>query len=73
MLTAVSGYYNGSGIIMDEPVPISIGQRVIITILEPVEPPQEKVSLRKFMGRGEKMFSEDAAEYVRGLRANDRV
>ena len=75
MLTAVSGYYNGAGIVLDEDVPMSIGQRVIITILTGQEKqlPPNKVHLDKYVGRGEKMFIGDAGEYVKELRANDRM
>lgn len=73
MLTAVSGYYNGTGIVMDEPVPMSIGQRVIITIMETNELPNAKPSLKKYMGRGQKLFTGDAGDYVKDLRTNDRV
>ena len=73
MLTAVSGHYNGTGIVMDEPVPMNVGQRVIITILETEKQPKAKASLRKYMGRGPKMFAGDAGEYVKDLRTDDRV
>ncbi len=75
MLTAVSGYYDGTGIVMDEAVPMNIGQRVIITILaaqEDVKSPKN-ISLEKYMGRGKKMFHGDAGEYVKELRENDRI
>ena len=74
-LTAVSGYYDGTGIVMDEEVTMSVGQRVIITILEkkPEHQPEQRIRLDKYMGRGKKMFTEDAGEYVKGLRQNDRV
>ena len=73
MLTAVGGYYNGTGIVMDEPVPMSIGQRVIITIMETQELPNAKPSLSKYMARGPKMFNDAANDYVKDLRTDDRV
>ncbi len=73
MLAAVSGYYNGKEIVMDEQVNLSEGQRVIITILEHVPSKKGKIDLSRYMGRGRKMFSGDAGQYVKGLRANDRI
>ena len=75
MLTAVGGYYNGQQIIMDEKVDLRDGQRVIITILEPevVSQKNSRVNLKKYVGRGEKLFNDDALEYVKGLRADDRI
>lgn len=34
---------------------------------------EKKVDLRKYMGRGEKMFQSDAQEYIKEIRDNDRV
>ena len=74
MLTAIEGYYDGTQIVMDEAIVLRKGQRVIITILDP-ENRQRKnaVNLEKYMGRGEKMFDGNADEYVKELRADDRV
>ena len=51
------------------------GQRVVITILEPetVNRKKRNVNLKKYVGRGEKMFDNDASEYVKGLREDDRL
>lgn len=74
MLAAVEGYYDGKQIIMDEDIALSIGQRVIVTILETKELSRDqKVDLRKYMGRGKKMFQTDAQDYIEELRDNDRV
>ena len=75
LTTSVSGYYDGTGIIMDEEVSMTVGQKVIITILSQQEPekPASHIQLEKYMGRGEKMFSMDAGEYVKGLRFDDRI
>jgi len=75
MYTSVNGYYNGSEIIMDETVTMSMGQRVIVTILPMQETGKEnrKVDLGRYVGRGEKMFFGDAEEYVKELRENDRA
>ena len=73
MLTAVSGYYNGSYIVLNENIPIQKGQKVIITLDVSETPIQKKGDLSQFMGRGEKMFQTDAADYVKELRENDRI
>lgn len=74
MMTAVNGYYNGNRIVMDEDIPLRKGQRVIITLLEPLaEQPKRDIDLRKYMGRGQKMFYGDADAYVKELRSSDRV
>lgn len=74
MFSAVKGYYDGSKIVMDEEIPLTAGQELIIMILEPAEAEAKQVDLRKYMGRGKKMFPDsDPADYVRELRENDRV
>ena len=74
MMTAVEGYYDGSQIVLDEGIRLRKGQRLIITILEPkAEPSGKEVDLRKYMGRGERMFQGDAGEFVKELRSNDRI
>lgn len=74
MLTAVEGYYDGNRIVMDEDIHLSVGQRVIVTVLETKELSQgQKPDLRKYMGRGRKMFQTDAQDYIEELRADDRV
>ncbi len=73
MLTAINGYYNGSYIVMSENVALQKGQKVIITVDVSDAPIKKKVDLSSFMGRGKKMFSGDAADYVKELRENDRV
>ena len=72
MLMAVNGYYNGSNIILEEDVPLSEGQKVIVTILDAV-PPKNNINLNNYMGRGKKMFSTDAHDYIKELRKNDRL
>lgn len=73
MLTAISGYYNGSYIVADGNVALKKGQKVIITLDIPDEEMSGKVDLSSFMGRGQKMFQTDAGEFVKELRSNDRV
>lgn len=68
MLAAVKGYYDGNQIVIDENVDLPIGQEVIVTILEKQKQANKKVDLKKYMGRGEKMFLTDAQDYVRELR-----
>ena len=73
MLTAINGYYNGSYIVMSENIALQKGQKVIITVDVSEAQMKKKVNLGSFMGRGKKMFSGDAADYVKELRENDRV
>lgn len=74
MMTAVKGYYNGNQIVMDEQVPLRKGQQVIITLLEPpAEALKGNIDLRKYMGRGQKMFHGNADAYVKELRTGDRI
>ena len=73
MLTAVKGYYKGNQIVMDEDIQLAAGQEVIVTILEMKKSPKKKIDLKKYMGRGEKMFETDAQDYIRELRDSDRI
>lgn len=73
MLAAVKGYYNGSQIVMDEDIKLTAGQEVIVTILEMKKQEKKKIDLKKYMGRGEKMFHSDAQDYIKELRNDDRV
>lgn len=73
MLTSVKGYYNGNQIVMEEDIQLSAGQEVIVTVLEMEKPQKKKIDLKKYMGRGEKMFQNDAQDYIRELRESDRI
>ena len=74
MMAAVRGHYNGSQIVLDENMGLDIGQEVIITVLNmPAKVKQNGVDLRKYMGRGKKMFHSDPQDYVKELRADDRI
>ena len=73
MFVAVKGYYDGDRIIVDENINMSVGKEVMITILDGKRNLSPKLELGKYMGRGEKMFSVDAQEYVEELRSNDRI
>lgn len=74
MMTAVEGYYNGTQIVTDEKIRLRKGQRLIITVLETTTAHSEKPSdLRRYMGRGKKMFNGNVDTFVEELRTNDRV
>ena len=73
MLAAVKGYYNGSHIVLNEDIGLSAGQEVIVTILDTQSVPEKKIDLKKYMGRGEKMFHSDAQDYIREMRDSDRI
>ena len=73
MLASVKGYYNGSHIVINEDISLSTGQEVIVTILDTQNVPDKKIDLKKYRGRGEKMFHADAQEYIREMRDNDRI
>ena len=73
MLTSVKGYYNGNQIVMEEDIQLYAGQEVIVTVLETKKPQKEKIDLKKYMGRGAKLFKTDAQDYIRELRDNDRI
>ena len=68
MLTSVSGYYNGTQIVMDEAIDIPKGQKVIITILNNVQSTADnkKIDLNKYTGRGKQMFSSKIGKGVAG-------
>ena len=71
MMSSVKGYYDGERIVTNEDVNLVEGQELIITILVvPVVTPK-KIDLKKYVGRGEKMFSTDAQDYIKEMR-NDR-
>lgn len=73
MLAAVKGYYNGSHIVINEDIGLSAGQEVIVTILDTQSVPEKKIDLKKYMGRGGKMFHSDAQDYIREMRDSDRI
>lgn len=73
MLAAVKGYYNGNHIVINEDINLSTGQEVIVTILDTQSIPEKKIDLKKYMGRGEKMFYDDAQSYIREMRDSDGI
>ncbi len=75
MLSTAKGHFNGSHIVMDEEMGLTAGQQVLITVLDIVKPQAKgkDIDLSRYMGRGEKMFTTDAGEYIKELRSNDRL
>lgn len=73
MLATVKGYYNGNHIVISENVNLNIGQEVMITILDTKSTSEKKVDLKKYMGKGEKMFQTDAQDYIKEMRSGERI
>lgn len=73
MLATVKGYYNGNHIVISENVNLNIGQEVMITILDTKSTSEKKVDLKKYMGKGEKMFQTDAQDYIKEMRNDERI
>lgn len=73
MLATVKGYYNGNHIVISENVNLNIGQEVMITILDTKSTSEKKVDLKKYMGKGEKMFQTDAQDYIKEMRSDERI
>ena len=73
MMLAVKGIIQGNAVVIeDEDIKKYEGKDVIVTILDyPYK--KQKVDLRKYMGRGEKMFQSDAQEYIKELRDDERI
>lgn len=68
MLATVKGYYNGNHIVISENVNLNIGQEVMITILDTKSTSEKKIDLKKYMGKGEKLFQTDAQDYIKEMR-----
>lgn len=73
MLATVKGYYNGNHIVISENVNLNIGQEVMITILDTKSTSEKKVDLKKYMGKGEKMFQTDAQDYIKEMRSDEQI
>ncbi|WP_044975025.1 hypothetical protein [Ruminococcus sp. HUN007] len=73
MYAAVSGYYDGNHIVMNEAMDLSVGQEVIITILDTKKSRKKNIDLNKYAGRGRKMFDGNADEFIKELRDSDRL
>lgn len=76
-MLAVKGIIQGNTVVIeDEDIKKYEGKDVIVTILDypyKKQYKEKKVDLRKYMGRGEKMFQSDAQEYIKGLRDDERI
>ncbi len=75
-MLAVGGIIQGNTVVIeDEDIRDYEGRDVIVTILDYPYKKQKKkkVDLKKYMGRGEKLFQSDAQEYIREMRDNDRI
>lgn len=74
-MLAVKGIIQGNTVVIeDEDIKKYDGKDVIVTILDfPYREQTQKVDLKKYMGRGEKLFQSDAQEYIREMRDNDRL
>ena len=77
MLDAVMATYSGENVfILDEATPFAQGQRVMIAAIEPKNIDQKKrIDLHRYSGSAGNLFGsvEAVAEYVKGLRENDRI
>ncbi len=74
-MVAVRGIIQGNTVVVeDEDIQRYDGKDVIVTILDyPYKQQKKKIDLKKYMGRGEKMFQSDAQEYIREMRNNERI
>ena len=74
-MLAVKGTIQGNtAVIKDEDIKKYDGKDVIVTILDfQFEQQKKQVGLKKYMGRGEKLFQSDAQEAIRELRDYDRL
>ena len=77
MLEAVMATYSGDNIfVLDEATPFTQGQRVMIAAVEPKHIERHKgINLHQYSGSAGNLFGsvEAVAEYVKGLRENDRI
>ena len=74
-MLAVKGTIQGNTVVIEEEdLRRYDGKDVIVTILDyPYKQQKKKVDLKKYMGRGEKLFQSDAQEYIREMRDHDRL
>ncbi len=74
-MIAVKGIIQGNTVVIeDEEIKKYDGKDAIVTILDYQSKSQaKKIDLKKYMGRGEKLFPSDAQEYIREMRDNDRI
>ncbi|WP_418746220.1 hypothetical protein [Frisingicoccus sp.] len=74
-MLALKGVIQGNTVVIeDEDIRSYEGKDVIVTILDyPYKKVKKKVDLKKYVGRGEKLFQSDAQEYIREMRDDERI
>lgn len=70
MLT-IKAHYDGNHIVCDENIKMQKGQELIITMLSTEK--KDFIDLSKYMGRGKKLFTTDANDFIKELRKDDRL
>ena len=68
----IMGSFDGRYIIPDKDIHLSSGQKILVTIHDAVDK-REDIDLDKYINQGEKLFPEDAQEYIRELRNEERI
>ena len=68
----IMGSFDGRYIIPDKDIHLSPGQKILVTIHDAVDK-REDIDLDKYINQGEKLFPEDAQEYIRELRNEERI
>lgn len=71
-MVAVKGYYNGSNIVLDEQVEMTVGQKLMV-ILETLQSDSKRreVDLDKYVTPTER--GKHVEEYMEEMRGNDRI
>ena len=75
-MLAVAATFDGKNFVTEEDVHFTVGQKVIITILNDTMPElHDKIDINKFAGSAGRLFSDnvDIDKYVKGMRENDRL
>lgn len=74
-MLAVKGTIQGNTVVVEEEdIKRFDGKDVIVTILDyPYKQQKKKIDLKKYMGRGEKLFQSDAQGYIKEMRNHDRL
>lgn len=75
MLAAVKGVIHGNTIVLeDDDIQEYDGAEVIITLLNyPFKKDTPEINLKKYMGRGDKLFHADAQNIIKEMRDHDRI
>ena len=68
----IMGSFDGRYIIPDKDIHLSSGQKILVTIHDAVDK-RGDIDLDKYINQGEKLFPEDAQEYIRELRNEERI